>query len=59
LIKSDLKSINKEIAGPDNDHDLVLHKNNQEISENLHQSGTITQAYEQQILDSNEHFTQV
>ena len=28
LIKSDLRSINKEIMGGDNDHDIVLHKNN-------------------------------
>ena len=28
LIKSDLKSMNKEALGGDNDHDIVLHKNN-------------------------------
>lgn len=33
LIKSDLKSMNKEALGGDNDHDIVLHKNNQDMKD--------------------------
>ncbi len=45
LIKSDLKSMNKDTTGGDNDHDIVLHKNNQDVkdfvSDNIYQSETV------------------